>query len=278
MTANPLSQYFRQPAIYVRLPSGGRFYPRGTLESTANNEYGIMPMTTMDEITYRTPDALFNGQAVVSVIQSCVPNLRDAWAMPSIDVDSLLIAIRIATYGHEMDINTQCPSCSTEADYGVDLRKVLDSITPNGYDQPFRVGDLEITLKPLNYQQINNNSMTQFEDQKNLQALQASEVSDETKLQRLNEVLRKITTVTTRALTQSIAQVRTPEAVVVDPKHIEEWLSNCDRATFNHIRDEIIKAKQQGEIKPLDITCGNCGHKYQQAYTLDMANFFGDAS
>ena len=278
MSANPLSQYFRQPAIFVRLPSAGRFYPRGTLEATANSEYGVMPMTTMDEITYRTPDALFNGQAVVSVIQSCVPNIRDAWAMPSIDVDSLLIAIRIATYGHEMDISTQCPECSTEADYGVDLRRVLDSITPSGYDQAFEVNGLEVTLKPLNYRQINDNSMAQFEDQKSLQALQNSDVPDDAKLQRLNEVLRKITAVTTKALTQSIAQVRTPETTVVDPKHIEEWLSNCDRATFNIIRDEIIRAKQQGEIQPLEITCGNCSHKYQQAYTLDMSNFFGDAS
>jgi len=278
MPTNPLSQYFRQPAIYIRLPSDGKFYPKGSLDVTPNGEYGVLPMTTMDEITYRTPDALFNGQAVTSVIQSCVPNIRDAWKMPSVDIDAVLVGIRIATYGHDMDVSTQCPSCKTEADYTADLRRVLDGIQITAYSEPFRVGDLEISLRPMSYQQINTNSMAQFEDQKTLQMLQDATASDQDKIVRLNEVLRKITAMTTQALAQSIAQVRTPDAAVIDSNHIVEWLNNCDRNTFNAIRDHIVEAKRQGEIRPLSLTCQNCQHQYQQPYTLDMANFFGDAS
>ena len=84
METNPLKQYFRQPSIYIQLPSGGRFYQEGSLEPTANNEYPVLPMTTLDEITYRTPDALFNGNAVNSVIESCIPNIKSAWGMPEI--------------------------------------------------------------------------------------------------------------------------------------------------------------------------------------------------
>jgi len=29
--ANPLQKYFRQPKIYIKLPSGGQFYPEGAL-------------------------------------------------------------------------------------------------------------------------------------------------------------------------------------------------------------------------------------------------------
>ena len=32
----------------------------------------------IDEITFKTPDALLNGQATVDVIQSCIPNIKDA--------------------------------------------------------------------------------------------------------------------------------------------------------------------------------------------------------
>ena len=87
MDNNPLKQYFRQPAIFIQLPSQGKFYKDGALVPTANGEYPVLPMTTLDEITYRTPDALFNGTAVANVIESCVPNIRDAWAMPGMDVD-----------------------------------------------------------------------------------------------------------------------------------------------------------------------------------------------
>ena len=278
MSNNPLSQYFRQPAIYIRLPSGGKFYPKGALEVTANGEYGVLPMTTMDEITYRTPDALFNGSAVTQVIQSCVPNIRDAWAMPSIDIDAVLVGIRIATYGHDMEISTQCPSCSTDSDYSVDLRRVLDRFEITDYTQPLRLGELEVFLRPMTYRQINANSMTQFEDQKTLQLLQDSGTTDEEKLTRLNDVLRKITAMTTQALGQSIMVVKTPEASVSEPQHISEWLANCDRNTFNQIREHIIAAKQKSELQPLEIACGNCQHQYRQAYTLDMSNFFADAS
>ena len=57
---NPLRRYFRQPAIYIRLPSAGKFYPPGTLDMPANNELPVLPMTAVDEIVSRTPDALFN--------------------------------------------------------------------------------------------------------------------------------------------------------------------------------------------------------------------------
>ena len=87
INANPLKQFFRQPVIYARLPSKGKFYPPGTLDMPANNELPVLPMTAIDEITYRTPDALYNGQATVDVIQSCLPNIKNAWVIPAMDMD-----------------------------------------------------------------------------------------------------------------------------------------------------------------------------------------------
>ena len=275
---NPLSQYFRQPAIYIRLPSEGKFYPPGAFETTENGEYPVLPMTTLDEITYRTPDSLFNGSAVVSVIQSCMPNIKDAWKMPGMDIDTVLVAIRIATYGHELDISTECPACENIADYAIDLRTVVDNIKSPAFGKQLLIGDLEIFLKPMSYRQMNENSMVQFEEQKSLQMLQDQNADDATKVLHIGEVLRKITTVTTKALAQNIGLIKTPQAQVSDINHIFEFLSNCDRTVFGKIRDYIIENKQVAEIQPLKIQCGNCNHEYQQAITLDMSNFFGAAS
>lgn len=278
MNPNPLSQYFRQPAIYIRLPSQGKFYPTGSIDLTENGEYPVLPMTTLDEITYRTPDSLFNGTAVISVIQSCIPNIKNAWHIPGMDIDTILLAIRIATYGHELDITSSCPSCNTENDYGIDLRIAIDNIKPPNYSQSLRLGDLEIFFRPMSYKQMNDNSMTQFEEQKTLQMLQASDVTDSEKLNNLTEVLKKITTITTQALAQNIGLVATPTARVSDQDQINEWLSNCDRNTFVKIRDTIIENKQQGELQPINVKCNNCSHEYAQPFTLDMSNFFGAAS
>ena len=88
-TANPLKQFFRQPALYLKLPSDGQFWEAGSLDLPPNKELPVLPMTAIDEITYRTPDALFNGSAVVNVIQSCIPGIKNAWKTPSVDLTSI---------------------------------------------------------------------------------------------------------------------------------------------------------------------------------------------
>ena len=88
-TSNPLQQFFRQPALYIRLPSEGRQWPPGSINMPPNQEIPVLPMNAIDEITYRTPDALFNGSATVNVIQSCIPSIVNAWVMPQIDLNTV---------------------------------------------------------------------------------------------------------------------------------------------------------------------------------------------
>ena len=275
---NPLKQYFRQPAIYIKLPSQGKNYPAGTITVPPTGELPIYPMTAIDEINYRTPDALYNGQATVNVIQSCVPDIKDAWAIPTTDIDTLLIAIRIASYGHDMDFGTNCPACKEDAERTIDLRTVLDSIKVADYSKTVQAGDMEIYFKPLTYKHLNANNQMQYENQKLLQMLPDADVPDADKMTALNDALRKITDITVTALAQSIAAVKTPQATVYEPEYIEEMLKNCDSKLFNQIRDFILELKASSEMQPLKIICNECQHTYEQSITLDMASFFGYAS
>ena len=111
MTDNPLAGYFRKPAVHMTLPSGGQFYPPGSLEMPPTGELPVYPMSALDEISYKTPDALFNGSAVIDVIKSCIPAIKDPWQMSAIDLPAILTNIRIASFGHMMEIDTQCPKC-----------------------------------------------------------------------------------------------------------------------------------------------------------------------
>ena len=278
MSNNPLQQYFRQPSIYIRLPSNGQFYPPGSLEPSPNGEYPVLPMTAVDEMTYRTPDALFNGAAVVSVIQSCVPNIKNAWAVPAVDVDTILVAIRIASYGHNMEFSSTCPYCNEESEREMDLRQVIDLIRAPDYNQPIEAGDMQIYFKPMTYKNLNDNNQLQFEEQKILQMLPDTEVENTEKVRLLSDALKKLTDVTIKALTQSIGAIKTPQALVSEPEYIEEFLKNCDRAVFNRIRDFIIDIKGQAEMQPVRITCDACKKDYEQQLTLDMSSFFAVAS
>jgi hypothetical protein len=278
MSTNPLTQYFRQPAIYVKLPSNGKYYPDGAVTMPANRELPVYPMTAIDEIAYRTPDALFNGSAVISVIKSCIPCIVDPWNIPAMDVDTILVAIRIASYGHNMEISTTCPHCQTEADYAMDLRVVMDRMKTPDYSVTVSSGDLEIFFKPMTYKNLNENNQKQFEEQKMLQVLPAADMPDAQKMSALSTALMKITEITINAVAQSISAVKTPDALVSEPEFIVEMLKNCDRRLYAKIRDHIIDVKAASEIQPMIVKCTDCSQEYQQTVTLDMTSFFADAS
>jgi hypothetical protein len=263
----------------MRLPSGGRFWPAGSLQVTENGELPVFPMTALDEIAYRTPDALFNGQSTVNVIQSCIPNIKNAWDMPNIDLNAVLTSIRIASYGHDLEVPSTCPNCQHEETYTFDLRNIMDSMQSGDFDQTIDYGDLEITFQPINYKTQTDTNLTQFEQQKSIQLIQtASELTDAEKIQRLSNSLKTISELTIKALKYSIASIRTPNALVTEPEYIEEFLSNCDRSLFNRIRDHIISLREQGDIKPLTIQCAGCTKQYEQTFMLDQSNFFAAAS
>ena len=171
---NPLQQYFRQPAIYVKLPSQGKFYPNNTLDMPPTGELPVYPMTAIDEISVRTPDALFNGTAMVELIKSCVPAIKDPWQIKSIDVDAILLAIKSCSQGNDLEVESTCPSCAEAATYGVNLIGMLQNIKKVDYSTPLRMGEMEIKFRPLVYKEMSIAGQHQFEVQKlfaNLQSL-----------------------------------------------------------------------------------------------------------
>ena len=275
---NPLTQYFRHPTIYIRLPSQGNYYAPGTIEMTESREFPVLPMTAIDEITYRTPDALFNGEAVASVIQSCMPNIKNAWAVPAVDFETILVGIRIASYGPEMNFDSTCPACLTATEHAIDLRIILDQIGSADYSKELQYEDLTLFFKPLTYRDLNDNNRFQFENQKTAQFLQGEDVTDEKKMEIISQTIMKITQLTIKALTNSIKAIKTPTTLVSEQNFIEDFLNNCDRKLFKKIEETVTELKASTEIKPLQIKCPHCQHEYQQTLTLDMANFFADAS
>jgi len=275
---NPLTQYFRQPAIYIRLPSQGKFYPPGTLAMPPNGEIPVLPMTSVDEITYRTPDALFNGAATVNVIKSCVPAIRDPWIMPTVDLNAVLVGIRIASYGHAMKISPTCPECKEIDDVSIDLRAVNDSITLGDYDVPLKIGDLEFYLIPINYNTANRNNQIQLEQQQKINSVTNNDTDDATKMIQLREVMNSINETTIDTVAHCVGAIKTPTAMVIENEFIQDYLRNCESTIFNQLRDYVIKQREFSDIKPLKMTCSSCEHKYDQPFTLDLASFFDNNS
>lgn len=273
MNTNPLRQYFRRPAVYMRLPSGGVGYPDGTLTIPENGELPVFPMTAIDEITSKTPDALFNGSAVVEIIRSCVPDIKDPWVIQGNDLDAILIAIKAAS-GDNMTITSTCPKCSNAADYGLNLQALLASLKAGDYNKELEINELKFKFRPLCYKEMNEAALAQFEINK-ASALMQSDISDDEKTKVMENALRQITDQTMLLLAKTIDYIKTPSTFVDNKDYILDFIKNCDKNIYITLRDYSAKLRSESELKPLDIKCDSCSNEYQQAYTLNISDFFG---
>jgi hypothetical protein len=272
--SNPLQKYFRQPAIYTRLPSEGNFWPPGSIELSANGELAVYPMTARDELIYKTPDALMNGQSTVDVIQSCIPQIRDAWQCPAIDLDAILVAIRIASNGNSIDFEVTCPKCSEKSDYTNDLTATLGQIKSPDFGDPVVISGLEIYLKPQNYHDMTQANLKVYQEQKMLMAVNDSTLSDEDKIKKFTEMFRELTDLTVQGMAKNIRAIKTDQDIVTESTYIMEFLSNCGKSTWDAIDHRLQQLGREMALPDTHIDCPSCGHGFETPVSFDPSSFF----
>lgn len=278
---NPLTSYMRQPKIYIRLPSGGEYWPQNSLVVSETGDYPVYSMTAKDELMLKIPDAVMSGQAVVDVIQHCVPNIKNAWNIPSIDLDAILIGMRLATYGEKMI--TPVAVSDLEFEHVVDLRTVLDTLMSQITWDPILPIDDEMTVyvRPMTYKQLSENAVKTFETQKILQIANNSTMSENEKIQAFRESFNKLTEVTIGNVEKSIFRIDSPNGSTENPKHIKEFLENADRIIFNKIQNHLEHLQEINTLKPITIEVneelkqkGVTEDKIQVPLVFDPATFF----
>jgi len=273
---NPLAKHFRQPSLYIKLTSGGRYWKQGSLELPVTGELPVYPMTTKDEITLRTPDALINGTSVVNVIQSCCPSIKNAWDMPSIDVDSTLIAIRIASYGPNMSIGSICPQCGEEHDYEVNLPNILSTITAPDYSKTVDIDDgLVAKMKPLTYAQISQSGSVVFEEEKLIQTLADPDLDPEVRKVQYDAHVQKMIDLNLETIVNCTESITTEDGNTVnDSNFIKEFYANAKSDVLRKLQAVIKEYGDTVSLKPLNVACDSCGHQFQLSIDFDYASFF----
>jgi hypothetical protein len=273
MSNNPLQAYFRRPALYFKLPSGGKYYPPGVVEIPPNGELAVYAMTSADEIDAKTPDGLFNGASTVRIIKNCIPSILDPWQLNDVDIEATIVAIRAATVDGKLEIVTTCPSCSEESKYDIDLMSLLGEKQDIDYAKPLQLGELEIKFRPLTYAQTNQNGMRQFEIQRFVSMVESHD-NEEEKQRVITDALKQLNEMMIEIVTQTIEYIKTPETSVTDSTYISEFLTSCDSKTNKIIKEYSAEMRQKNETKPLDVTCLHCKHEYKQQLVLNFTDFF----
>lgn len=273
-----LQNYQRQPKLFIDLPSKGKFYNDGVLEGGQHVQIPVFGMNAMDEILFKTPDALFSGDATAQVIHSCIPTILDPWKLVGFDIDYVLLAIRIATYGDSITINTKCPHCTDRSESVVSLQRMIQNYENYETDFSFSIKELTFHLKPTTYRQMTEFGIENYSYERTLlQIAQNKDLSDEEKNKQSKLVYQNSSNLNLRIAVSYISNITNGVEQETDAKAITEFVSNNDAEFYNELKNSIYALSNRWKMPNVDIVCGNeeCSKQYSTKVELDYSNFFG---
>jgi hypothetical protein len=281
MANNPLQKHFRRPALWIKLPTSGRWYQDGSVNINHEGQVRIFGLTAKDDIMLNTPDALLNGHALETVIQSCVPDVRNVKSLMQPDLDAIFLGIKAATNSGQFEIERKCEACEHVNNFAVQCNHLIDQTTfVEDSDCMVMIGsDLHIHIKPYSYEMRTILIQKQLEEQRTLTTIeQDGEITDD--MERASILARSIETLTEltfKLVANSIAQIDilgTEPTAVTDQQHIAEWLMNVDKSTADAVINAVNDLNKIGPPKETPAQCENCSHQWTEKLSFDPALFF----
>jgi len=281
-TANPLTQFYRVERLSVRLPSRGQYYDNDVVNLNDDGEVPIFPMTAADEMQLKNPDALLSGSAIIDVLRSCVPAIKQPTKLLSCDIDVLMIGIRHASYGGGADMTLVCPSPSCGADniYRVDLDTMLNTaeVLDDSYEAVLQDGKLTVYIKPGTFSAILKRQKTAFEGAQLGRAVSNVDLSDEQRLKLFASTYTKLTKLNFELISDAIDRIVFSDEAgelteVKNKKHIDDFIKNVAKEDVDKI-EEVIKAVNKiGIAQFMPAVCTTCQHKWEAPIEFNPVNF-----
>ena len=281
MSNNPLKQYFRQPALYLKLPTLGKWYNSSDVELSDEKEVPVYGLSALDDIMLNTPDALLNGQALENVVKNCVPNVKNVKALMVPDLEAIFLGMKIATTNGKYEIERKCPNCQAEINFEVNCFNLLDQTSyiedSDTYIQ-FNE-DLIVEIAPYTFEMRQLFMQRQFEEQQTLRMIdeQNKDLDNFEKARILGESVEKLSKITFNLVSMSVKSVKLvkQDVVVTDKDQIAEWLVNISKTQADIIINSVNKLNEVGPVREVDAQCDKCNHMWKETLNFDPVSFFG---
>lgn len=284
MTNNPLQRYFRRPVLWVKLPTLGKWYDNHDVTYNDRQEVQVYGVTAIDEIMMNTPDALFNGHALESVIASCVPDIRNVKALLQPDLEALFLGIKSATNNGKHEITRTCEKCNHENTFELQCNQLLDNMTyVEDSDTIVNVdSDIRVHVKPYDFTMRSLLIQRQLEERRTLQSIQDDDTVENNLIRAdlYARSIEKMSRLTFRLVADSITAVEvlgTNAQHVTDKEFIAEWLTNVNKQTTDAIISAVNSLNELGPPKTTLAHCENCNHEWTESLSFDPVLFFSQS-
>lgn len=282
---NPLQKFYRKAKFAITLPSRGKWYPKNALTST-DGTVDIFAMTAADDTRFKTNEVLISHIATYDLIRSCVPQITDPENMPTVDLDAVILSIRRASYGNEMNFTVPVPNTALTQSVKLDIEQMVNSISnmSEDWDDQLTIQDegVEITIKlaPLPLRSLFATTKQLFKQQHIAEKISRNENSNDEKIEEMDQQLKTLSTINVSIVAESIKSVSCGDYFTDKPSEIRQFVNQIDLAYFQAIRKHIEEQKKKMsfpkvrcEATPDQLAAG-APESWEASIEFNLTNFF----
>lgn len=255
-TNNPLQQFFRKPKFTIQLPSRGKWYPKNALKNPTGL-VEIYAMTAVDETRSKTSEIMFNGNSLFDLLKSCVPEIQNPEFMPTVDLESVMLSIRRASYGDTIDIEVAVPNTNLTTTAKFNIEKLINSI-PNAetaWDEVLNIlseekETISLTIKPLNLRNLFSITKQIIKQQQAADEINRTSQLNDQKIDQLDEQMKQLANLSVNMVADSISKITVGTFTTENPSEIRQFVNNIDVEYFKAIQNHIENQKNNLLVKP----------------------------
>lgn len=308
MSNNPLLEdlYQTLPGVSIALPTRGIYYPAGTFQDgTDLNDFPVGVLTMVDEMRFRDPYLQASGKAMKEMVLRLRPQIQDFDVLCDIDIEAIILAARLASYGTHLDQHITCSNpdtyeemnpdtneptgeklsvCRYEEDRTIDLGVVALNYAPIEDLEEFvftlEPYNQEITLKPITHAMSLRMTKSFIDRQRNIDRLNefGDEVSvmDDRVINSYMSIMDMSIDMTIELVADSIFSVKRAKGKsIYTHDFIIEWVKRLPPEAIQFINGKINELIERiKRMSVVDYTCPECGHEQKIPLVLDADKLF----
>lgn len=281
------------PDVRIGLPMMKMPYPDGTFREGLNLEdIPVGVLRVLEENTYRDPFLLASGKAIPKMIRHICPDVLEPENLTEIDVEAILIAARLASFGPTMKFKHTCQNpqpvgetlCKHENELVIDLQEFILRYAPFERLPEFQLTlprlNQSVQLKPIRYGSAVRIMLKTMEATRRADALQdqplEGALQDEAFVKDYVGMVEHALTTDIESIRDSILYVASrDDKRVHNPEFIDQWLRSIPADQIALIR---VKAQELSrvlrEIGQTKYACGACGYENLVQVQLDPQKLF----
>ena len=269
---NPLSSFFRKKKLSLYLPSKGQWYPENSLTLDSDGSLPVFAMTAAGDIKFRAGDISLSGKSTYEIIKECIPNINNPEVIPSVDIDSILLAIRLASYGDDFQTQISVPNTKLTRNIKLSLSELLNEIISrkDKWDENIIIEDetcqkISLTIYPISLKYL-------FQTSKNInnqRKIMSKNFDSDDNLKDESAFVNSVNQLTNTAIELLCASIKNLELIDKDGNIIASFVANnpqeisqisnvvksMDIEYFNAIRNHLEgQRKKYSYITPIQIS------------------------